>query len=455
MATHPLTLLIAFDQQAQRDRRQDAAFLQRRDRRLALDAEARGQQLDPAGWLTALQPHQAQGHAQQQPAELQRWQLINRGFMLAGALSGSIAMAGLLAWEGQERINLTLLLALVLLQLLLGLITCLQGLLGWQPWRWLRQRLQPTQTGHSLDSLGPQLMTRAAQGGGLAFSLSALGSLLVMVVVQDLAFGWSTTLNTAASSYHQLLQTLALPWQALWPAASPSLELVEATRFYRSQALASTTDPARWGQWWPFVAMLWLTWAVLPRLFFWLFSQWHLRYRARKQLQQHPALSALYQRMHTPWIEHGNRHNDSADLPDTRTELQLHPLPSSGLLLSWSGAGQQERPSGLPAVDRLPSAGGAASLAEDRQLIEQLGHSLRQQAQPGLILLVNAWEAPTGDLADFLQQARQQWPQPTRIYLLPLAQQAQQAPGSALLGQWSRFVQRQHDPLLSLTAVEP
>ena len=453
MVTHPLKLLLAFDRQAQRDRHQDAAFLHRRDRRLALDAEAGGKHLGPAEWLAALQQHQPPCE-QQTTDQLRRWQLINRGFILAGVLGGIFTMAGLLAWEGQQRINLTLLLALVALQLLFGLFTSLQGLLGWQPWRWLQQRLQQSQAHSSLSALAPQLMTRAAQGGGLAFTFSALATLMLMVVVQDLAFGWSTTLNTAAGSYHQLLQAVALPWQAWLPSASPSLELVEATRFYRSDALGSSIDPARWGQWWPFVAMLWLTWAVTPRLLFWLLSQVHLHWRARRLLEQHPAMTALRQRMQTPSIEHGNQHNDSADLPDTRSTLQLQPLPGNALLLDWAAAGQQPLPLALSANTLLGSAGGTASLADDRQLITQLSSRLRQQDRPSVALLAKAWEPPTAELADFLQLARQQWPAGTRIYLLPLTARSHSPVDNALLGQWQRFIQRQHDPQLHLTTTE-
>lgn len=451
MTDNILSLLIGFDEQARRDRQQNPVFLHRRDRRLALDAQERGEMLDPAIWLAAVQRHQPRDAGA--PSSLRRWQRIAGGFALVGAVSGIVTMAGVLAWEGTQRINLTVLLALMLLQLMLGLFTTVQGLLNWQPWHWLQRRLSRPGEEHALGQLAPQLMARAAHTGGLAFTLTALATLLVMIIVQDLAFGWSTTLDTGAVSYHQLVQTLSLPWGTLIPAAVPSLELVEATRFYRVEALVSATDPVRWGQWWPFVAMSWLVYAILPRLLMWLLAQLHLRWRARRLLQDHPDMTALAYRLETPCLDHGNTHNDSYDLPDTDTAVQLQKPPADAALISWAGAGRQQRPESLR-QDSIREAGGSASLEEDRQLIDQVGEQLHRRSVPAVTVLVNAWEPPTGDLADFLQLARSRWPRQVRIYLFPLSQNCQHAPARQLLAQWARFVQRLDDTCFALAAVE-
>src|SRR5690606_40804167 len=89
-----------------------------------------------------------------------------------------------------------------LLQLLLALATTVQSVAGWQPWRWLQRRLQQQPPGAALMQLQPVLMARAAHTGGTLFAVTGLLTLLVLLVIQDLAFGWSTTLNTAAQSYH-------------------------------------------------------------------------------------------------------------------------------------------------------------------------------------------------------------------------------------------------------------
>ena len=452
MSRKALTSLIEFDEQARRDRQQSPAFLHRRDRRLALDAQQRGQKFDSGQWLAAVQRYQLPGIGM--PVSLKRWQRITRGFILAGAISGILAMAGLLAWEGTQRINLTVILALILLQLLLGLFTTFQGLLNWQPWNWLKHRLGCSGQ-HSLDQLSPQLMARAAHCGGLWFTITALMTLLVMITIQDLAFGWSTTLDTGAVTYHQLVHALSFPWQTMLPMAVPSLDLVEATRFYRTEALASDTDPTRWGQWWPFVVMVWIVYAILPRLIMCLLTQLHLTWRARQLLKTHPDMTALSYRLETPCLDHGNSHNDSDDLPHLDTTIQLHQPPADTELISWAGAGRQRRPGNLPEQPKnISEAGSSAALDEDRLLIDQMGQRLNTCSNPVVTILLSAWEAPTGDLVDFLQLARSRWPREVRIYLFPLAHNDQHAPPQQQLAQWSRFLQRLDDPCFVLSAAK-
>lgn len=439
MHDHAITRLLDFDAQVRRDQEQDPAFLHRRDRRFALDQQAQGAPTDAPAWLESI-------HRFQTPAthpELRRWHTANAGFALAGAVSGIVAMVGLLIYDGTQRINLTLILALILLQGLLALITTLQGLLGWQPWRWLQHRLMAERTPGPLQQLAPQLMARAAQMGGLCFTLAALATLILMVVLQDLAFGWSTTLDTGAPAFHRLTASLASPWQALLPAATPSLELVEATRFYRTDPITPATEPARWGQWWPFVAMTWLTYATLPRLLMVQLAQAHLQSRARRLLERHSGMTALQYRLETPWLDTGNAHNDAGDQPESCPASALQPLPADAVVIQWAGAaepGTVTAPS--PAETPTLQAGGLASLSEDRRTIDLAHQTLRSKRSPAVLIATRGWDPPTGELSDFLSEALRLWPASTSITLVPLSPE----PGTPLARQqlepWLRFAQR-------------
>lgn len=75
------------------------------------------------------------------------------------------------------------------------------------------------------------MMARTAQAAGLAFGIAGLVTLLASVVLQDLAFGWSTTLETSADAWHRIVSWVAAPWSGWLPVATPSLELVTDTRF--------------------------------------------------------------------------------------------------------------------------------------------------------------------------------------------------------------------------------
>lgn len=352
MSQNPLRLLLDFDDRIQQDRDQPPAFLHRRDRRFALDCERQGIAPTPSRWLKHIDRlsgpggNDTAGHREQK-----FWRRVNSGFAGAGGLMGIVAMMGLLFYDGGQRINITVILAFVLFQLLLALATTVQALIGWQPWRWLLKRLHHDHPSPTRARLQPLLMARAAHTGGVAFGLAGIATLLVMVVIQDLAFGWSTTLNTASSGYHSLISALAAPWSWLWPSAVPTLELVEATRFFRAANDTTGVDPFQWGQWWPFVAMAWLTWMVIPRVSLLFLSQGLLRRRATRLLASHPGMKALLYRMETPTLDTGSGHNDAADLPDTHTRAQPDQLPDTPLMICWAGAGEPELPQRLQTSD--------------------------------------------------------------------------------------------------------
>ncbi|MFN2362395.1 MAG: DUF2868 domain-containing protein [Marinobacter sp.] len=434
--------LLEFDSQVKRDSDQSPAFLHRRDRRFALDCRDRGLSPTPQLWLEHVRRLRAP-----LPAEdpLRQWRRLTTGFALAGLITGAMTMLGLLFYEGGQRINLTVILAFVLLQCLLAVITTAQAFAGWQPWHWLLKKLMRASPAGALRPLQPMLMARAAHTGGLMFGLAGLLTLLVLVVVQDLAFGWSTTLDTGTDRYYQLLATVAAPWQSLWPAAFPDRELVEATRFFRSDN-EGATNPALWGRWWPFVAMVWITYVIIPRLMLLTLATFHPGVRARRELARHPGMIALQYRMETPALETGNRHNDAADQPDIHTSGQRHPLPAGQVLICWAGAGEPELPDTLSAgYHQIFAAGGNAALEHDSQVIEEAGKALAKAASPAAAVITRSWEPPTGELADFLHQARISWPATTVIALVPMAAQPDQPPTDHQINQWLRFVDRAED----------
>ncbi|HCE40748.1 MAG: hypothetical protein CL543_10795 [Alcanivorax sp.] len=431
MSRSPLPLLLDFDTQYQRDRDQTPAFLHRRDRRLALAREEAGAEPPSvAEWLHAVNA----GH--HDPAPLRRWRRATLAFTGAGAVLGVLTMLGLLYVTGPARINVTLFVALALLQLLLALATAGQALAGWRPWGGLFDR--DRHGAPVLRQLQPQLAARAAQAGGLAFALTALATLLAQVLVRDLAFGWSTTLQTSAPAYQQLMDALAWPWRAWLPAAVPGPDLVAQSRYFRLEG-GTPADPALLGGWWPFLTLLWLCYVVLPRLALLALSRWHLNRRARRLLRDHPGYAALGERFATPWVDSG------ADEPPGPAPARVEDTPAppppdhAGTLIRWAGA---DHPALPQRPDRVLDAGGSASLEQDRDALN------RADPTRPVWLLVRAWEPPTGDLADFLDDARAHWGPDTVIALLPLTGDAP----TAALAPWQRFAARREDPALRLCA---
>lgn len=446
MTDNPLRLLLDFDARSQRDQDQPPAFLHRRDRKFALTCAEHGQAPNARRWLEHMARLSGPGSkASAGRKTLRRWRRINTGFAFGGAVFGCLTMLGLLFYEGGQRINITVILAFVALQLLLALFTTAQSLVGWQPWRWLLRRLASERNSETASRLQPMLMARAAHLGGVSFAVTGMLTLLLMVVVQDLAFGWSTTLDTGASGYHQLLTTLAAPWAALWPAAVPDLALVEATRFFRAGAGAGadTIAPERWGHWWPFITMLWISWVLVPRLLLFLASILLLRRKARQLLASHPGMHALLYRMETPTLDTGNHHNDADDLPNTDTHTSLQPLPDSNLLLCWAGAGEPALPQTLVSEQtQLFRAGGRASLADDQSVLATIANRVSESPESAVVVVTRSWEPPTGELEDFLTNAHELWPTGTRVALVPLSLDYEREPEQHQLNQWLRFADR-------------
>lgn len=444
MTDNSLRLLLDFDARAQRDKGQAPAFLHRRDRKFALTCEQQNEKPSPKHWLAHINHLSGPGAGRPPSAiTLGFWRRINSGFMAAGTLFGLLTMLGLLFYDGGQRINITVILAFVSFQLLLALLTTVQSLVGWQPWRPLLRRFRKHPESVVSAKLQPVLMARAAHLGGVCFALTGLVTLLIMVVLQDLAFGWSTTLETNASRYHSIIAAVAAPWAWLWPAAAPDLALVESTRFFRANSAAGSLNPARWGQWWPFIAMLWATWALLPRFILALLAKVLIRRKARHLLANHPAMRALMYRMETPTLDTGNDHNDASDLPDTETHLKLKPLPDAKIVLCWAGAGDPELPDALSAGKRLAAkVGGRMPLSQDRQVLEQVATQLVEDHGHSVLLVTRSWEPPTGELEDFLTTAQNLWPEGSQIALVPLATHIEREPDAHQVQQWLRFAKR-------------
>ncbi|OEY66173.1 DUF2868 domain-containing protein [Marinobacter sp. X15-166B] len=450
MPHRALSLLLTFEDQLRRDEAQSPAFLHRRDRNFALARQAEGKTTEVRDWLAHLQRFNGPESKPANDRRLIRWQHINAGFALLGLLLGSLTMAGLMFYDGRGRINLTVIIAVVLVQAVLAVFTTVQALAGWQPWRWLTRQLALADAGGTsgLRPLHPQLMARAAHLGGLCFGLSGLATLLVLVTVKDLAFGWSTTLNAGAESFYSLARALAWPWHALWAEAAPTLELVSQTRFYRATGGYHHTDPQLWGAWWPFVTMLWFAYVVVPRLLLLWFAGGHLHYRAGQLLQRHPGRMALYERMATPTLDTGSTREEVTTAPDLATATRLRPRPATcHAVVLWAGADPRSPGRALPdSQGPVVSAGGAASLADDHHALQAVARHVHPLAHPEVGLFTRAWEPPTAELADFLEQARTLWPKHTRINLMPLAADPSTPPPPHQLAQWLRFAERQRDP---------
>jgi len=450
-----LRLLLDFDACAQRDKGQASVFLHRRDRKFALTCKEQSVEATPKRWIAYINRFSGAEIGREKLTQTLRfWKCVNTSFLVIGALFGIFSMLSLLFFDGGHRINVTVIIAFVAFQLLLAVFTTAQSLVGWRPWHSVIKRFRKNSQSSVLTGLQPVLMARAAQLGGLCFALGGLITLLVMVLLQDLAFGWSTTLETGASSYHAMIAAIAAPWAWLWPAAAPEIGLVEATRFFRASLGQDNITPNLWGQWWPFIAMLWTTWALLPRLILYLLAGILIKRKARQLLLKHPAMSALMYRMETEILETGNDHNDASDFPNLNNQQSLTPLPKSSIILTWAGAGESELPTLLTEAKRIQAkVGGRSTLEDDEKTLEKVAEQLVREAKRCVLLATRCWEPPTGELEDFITRAKELWPEGAHIVLVPLASNISREPEQHHIQQWLRFAGRMQSQFVSVSVI--
>lgn len=211
------------------------------------------------------------------------------GLGLTGGLAGVSLAQALLAYSGQEPVNVSLfLLAAVAPQTLLCLVSCLFLVIR-RPvsppaasilalvWRGLARRVPAVESRNPLSSLlqgsgryGRMLLLeglRLSHLAGLALAAGALASLLVGVVATDLAFGWQSTLRAGAEDMHRLVTVLSWPWSPATPSWNlvPSLEQIQGSRIVLKDGIAALAN-ADLAAWWPFLGMCLVAYALVPRL---------------------------------------------------------------------------------------------------------------------------------------------------------------------------------------------
>ena len=95
---------------------------------------------------------------------------------------------------------------------------------------------------------------------------------------------------------------LAAPWASWLPGAVPSIELIEASRYFRADPRLSV-DAAALGQWWTFVALCLVVYAALPRIVLLVIALWRTRSAFEWTVVHLPGARELLYRLGTDPVE--------------------------------------------------------------------------------------------------------------------------------------------------------
>ncbi len=334
---------------------------------------------------------------------------------------GVFSGVGLLRYNGNEPVNLLYFLSAVLLLPLFTMTLTLFAMLRANSSEALLVQLSPAYWMENLLLLLPGkgrevieklkinpllanwIVIRRSQELALAFSLGLFAALMLVVASEDIAFSWSTTLNISAEEFHRFLEIVALPWKAWLPQAVPSLDLIEQSHYFRLGGRLSSemvSHAALLGEWWKFLAMTTLFYALVLRFLLFLFASRGLRKALNRSILSLEGVRELLREMQEPLITtHASEAEQGTDREEHSGVSVTEPRQHYDVVIGWALESDaivlQNEQAGVES-EEIYEAGGLHSLEEDRQVVVL--------ADGEILFYVKAWEPPTMDFVDFLME---------------------------------------------------
>ncbi|MEA2047492.1 MAG: DUF2868 domain-containing protein [Campylobacterota bacterium] len=346
--------------------------------------------------------------------------LIVIAFVL-GLLSG----IGLLSYSGDEPVNVVYFMAMVaflpLLTMTLTFFSMFRAgsmrsvLVHLSPAFWMEKALSflPDMVQENIKAvkinplLANWIIIQRSQLIALFFSLGLFLALIMVVVTKDIAFSWSTTLHITPEAFHHFLYALSLPWRELFPSAVPSLELIEQSQYFRLGDTLSEDmikHAHKLGEWWKYLALMTIFYAVILRLLMLMLSIWGLKRAVKKSCLVLPGAVKLLSEINEPII---STHAYNTEAPfmegDHLYRRTLTHLDTSyDVVQGWA----MSKEALLLLSDTMKviapvhfEVGGMNTLAEDSEMISK--------SDGEVLLFVKSWEPPTMDFIDYLKELTQ------------------------------------------------
>ncbi len=337
---------------------------------------------------------------------------------IAGFIAGFALVAGLLEFRSFERINLlwflVLAVALPFIFWLLSLVIA-TGRGGFPLLALLEHRAPGWMQNATLFPLLRRTAVVLGQQVSLVFASGMLVAFVLYLLVTDLAFGWSSTLDISAVSLHKLTTILALPWQGLWPEAVPELALVEQSRYFRS-APTVIVAPAELGQWWRFLFMCMIVYVWLPRLVSYAWQRWMLAGMQSNCFESDALIGGWWQRLQSGSVsqqaEAVQQLGQAREITSTVERLPVCPH-----VVLW-GTWQDEHWHPVKEALHVKIPEFQLYKVKDRKWRTTTIESVLQNPADTALIVCKGWEPPTGELADFCRaiesgtSARYLWPLP-------------------------------------------
>lgn len=269
-----------------------------------------------------------------------------------------------------------------------------------------RKKLDTFQTKFSFE-FSKLLFMERLQLFSMFFSIGLLISLLIMVIATDIAFGWSTTLQVSSESFHSIIYYIGFVWEKIIPSAVPSIELVDISHYFRLGEKVNTSmfqNADKLGEWWKFLAMVTLFYAIIMRFLLWAFSKSMLEKQLEKEFLSLNGVSKILREFDTPFIStqapKKEKHLKIVDTFKTQKIVKEEKRKEQvySTILGWNFSMKEmllvNDSQNIKATNIL-IIGGSNSYLEDLEIVKKL---------KGVIsLYVKSWEPPTMDFVDVLE----------------------------------------------------
>ncbi|MGB5413704.1 MAG: DUF2868 domain-containing protein [Polyangiales bacterium] len=306
------------------------------------------------------------------------------------------------------------------------------------------------------------VLFRALQLGAVAFNVGAIATFIAAVSFTDLAFAWSTTLQVGAEGLQRFCESLAAPWRLWLPDAVPTLDLVQATQYYRLDAAyvnapagARVQNAAVAGGWWPFLLMCLLVYGLLPRLVLVVWGSVGMNRAFRKLPFDTPEEAEVIARLSNPRVRrvYEDDPGNVAPLGAGHQPLSRAQPLSSGppvIAVRWRDAEispntfsirLRERFGAL--VDSPIANAGGHDHSEDEALLRRL-----EGGEQPVLVLAEPWNAPDRAFKRFVRTLRENGPPTRKIYVLLTA-----GGDDEQRDVWAGYLAELADPYIALDAL--
>jgi hypothetical protein len=376
--------------------------------------------------------------------------------LVISLLLGIISGVTLLSYNGHEPVNVVYFMAMViffpLFTMTMALFSMFRAnsaqsvLVQLSPAYWMERIIKflPIGLQEKLEDfqinplLSNWIVIRRSQLIALCFSIGLLLALMAVVSTKDIAFAWSTTLHISAEGFHGFLFNLSLPWSVWLPDAVPSLELIKQSQYFRLGDRLSEemiTHASKLGEWWKFLAMSTLFYAVFLRILMYLLASLGLKKALKKSFLSLAGVTRLLGEMNEPIISTSAIMEEAefvtfADVKvptvhklDSRYDsVQGWAIPKENLIVI-NDTMQIE-------TTRLHEVGGGNTFTEDTAIV--------QKSSGEVLLYVKAWEAPTMDFMDYIEELL---PRVDKLILYPVGtQEDDYKPKAKFVDIWARKI---------------